>query len=89
MPPEQELPEPLRPLCRLQACEISDNRWEFDVRRLADVLEPLIAEPVKSPTAAAPAGVTSTTTMPCCSASAMDAASRYSNWRGIWLTMTL
>ena len=69
MPPEQELPEPLRPLCRLQAFEISDNRWEFDVRRLADVLEPLIAEPEESPTAAtsaatAPADVMSTTTMP-------------------------
>jgi hypothetical protein len=25
MPLEQELPEPLRPLCRLQACEISDR----------------------------------------------------------------
>jgi hypothetical protein len=68
MPPEQELPEPLRPLCRLQACEISDNRWEFDVRRLADVLEPLIAEPEKSATAVpsvAPAdGVTSTSATP-------------------------
>ncbi len=69
MPPERELPEPLRPLRRLQACEISDNRWEFDVRRLADVLEPLIVEPEESPTAArvaaaAPAGVTRTTTTP-------------------------
>lgn len=54
MPPEQELPEPLRPLCRLQACEVSDNRWEFDVRRLADVLEPLVAEPRESPTAGRP-----------------------------------
>jgi len=69
MPLEQELPEPLRPLCRLQACEISDNRWEFDVRRLADVLEPLIAEPEESQTAApsaaaAPAGAPSTTATP-------------------------
>jgi hypothetical protein len=69
MPPEQELPEPLRPLCRLQACEISDNRWEFDVRRLANVLEPLIAEPEERPTAApsaaaAPAGAPSTTATP-------------------------
>jgi hypothetical protein len=63
MPLEQELPEPLRPLCRLQACEISDNRWDFDVGRLADVLEPLITEPGNRPAAAAsaaaaPAGVT-------------------------------
>ena len=71
MPSEQELPEPLRPLCRLQACEISDNRWEFDVHRLADVLEPLIAEPEKGPTAApsppavaAPAELTRTNTAP-------------------------
>ncbi|MGB5762803.1 MAG: toll/interleukin-1 receptor domain-containing protein, partial [Sedimenticolaceae bacterium] len=69
MPPEQELPEPLRPLCRLQACEISDNRWEFDVRRLTDVIDPLIAEPEQSPTAAATAAkaaaeATSTTKAP-------------------------
>lgn len=42
MPSEDDLPEPLRPLCRLQSFEISDNRWEFDVNRLADVLEPVI-----------------------------------------------
>ena len=42
MPQEQDLPEPLRPLARLQATELSDNRWEFDVGRLADVLEPLL-----------------------------------------------
>ena len=34
-------------------------------------------------------GPTISTTMPCRSASAMDAASTYSNWRGIWLTITL
>ena len=67
MPLERELPEPLRPLCRLQATEISDNRWEFDVRRLADVLEPLVEEPAQSAMAAtsaatAPAGLTQTTT---------------------------
>ncbi|MCB1801676.1 MAG: TIR domain-containing protein [Gammaproteobacteria bacterium] len=44
MPREQELPEPLRPMCRLQAFEISDKRWEFDVTRLGDVLEPLISD---------------------------------------------
>lgn len=59
MPQEQELPEPLRPLCRLQACEISDNRWEFDVSRLGDVLEPLVAE---SPDTHA--AVSSTATVP-------------------------
>ena len=79
VPPEQELPEPLRPLCRLQACELSDNRWEFDVRRLADVLEPLIAQPEDSPTvvpsaATAPAGVDSATTTPVRKADARPAA---------------
>ena len=64
MPSEQELPEPLRPLCRLQASEISDNRWEFDVRRLADVLEPLIAEAEGSPTVAPSAAGTGKTTAP-------------------------
>ena len=69
VPPEQELPESLRPLCRLQACEISDNRWEFDVRRLADVIEPLIAEPAEgqpaaSSAATAPAAETGQTQTP-------------------------
>ena len=45
MPSEEQLPESLRRLSRLQSFEISDNRWEFDVGRLADVLEPVIAEP--------------------------------------------
>ena len=58
MPLEHELPEPLRPLCRLQAFEMSDNRWEFDVHRLAGVLDPLIAEPEQDPkTPTAPVGV--------------------------------
>ena len=64
MPSEQELPEPLRPLCRLQASEISDNRWEFDVRRLADAVEPLIAEAEGSPTVVPSAAGTGTTTAP-------------------------
>jgi hypothetical protein len=51
MPTEGELPESLRKLCRLQSFEISDNRWEFDVGRLADVLTPLIAEPDVAPEA--------------------------------------
>lgn len=61
MPPERELPEPLRPLCRLQACEISDSRWDFDVRRLLDVLAPLVAEPEEGQTGGpAPAAGTDT-----------------------------
>lgn len=58
MPQSEQLPEPLRPLCRLQAFEISDNRWEYDVQRLGDVLEPLIAESPGEQAATAAARVT-------------------------------
>jgi hypothetical protein len=39
MPTVEELPEPLRPLARRQAVELSDGRWDFDVSRLTHVLE--------------------------------------------------
>ncbi|MGB5452467.1 MAG: toll/interleukin-1 receptor domain-containing protein [Sedimenticolaceae bacterium] len=39
MPAEKELPEPLRDLARLQAIELSDSRWGYDIQRLAQVLE--------------------------------------------------
>ena len=39
MPDEQQLPEPLRNLARLQAIELSDSRWEYDIERLARALE--------------------------------------------------
>jgi len=39
MPIPDELPEPLRPLLRRQAVELSDERWDYDVGRLATVLE--------------------------------------------------
>jgi len=39
MPAEQDLPEPLRQLARLHAIELSDSRWEYDIQRLARVLE--------------------------------------------------
>ena len=39
MPDEQQLPESLRNLARLQAIELSDSRWEYDVERLVRVLE--------------------------------------------------
>lgn len=39
MPAETELPEPLRELARLQAIELSDSRWGYDIKRLAQVLE--------------------------------------------------
>jgi len=83
MPPEQEMPEALRPLCRLQACEISDNRWDFDVRRLADVLDPLISELGHSSTAApsvtvAPAGPADPSTPP-----AQKSGGRSAGWLAI------
>jgi hypothetical protein len=38
MPPENALPPDLKPLARLQAIELSDTRWEYDVERLAKVM---------------------------------------------------
>lgn len=39
MPAEQALPEPLRRLARLQAIELSENRWDYDMASLAAALE--------------------------------------------------
>lgn len=39
MPATDELPESLRPLARIQAHELSDSRWDYDVRKLVDLLE--------------------------------------------------
>jgi DNA-binding CsgD family transcriptional regulator/tetratricopeptide (TPR) repeat protein len=41
MPRPDELPEPMRPLAARNAVELSDTRWQADVRRLGDVLAPL------------------------------------------------
>jgi hypothetical protein len=38
MPAESALPDDLKPLARLQALELSDTRWEYDVDRLAKVV---------------------------------------------------
>jgi hypothetical protein len=38
LPRESDLPEPLRPLARYQAMEISDQRWDYDVGRLLKIL---------------------------------------------------
>ncbi len=38
MPARSALPEPLRPLCRRNALELSDSRWEYDVGRLVQLL---------------------------------------------------
>lgn len=39
MPDEHELPKPLQQLARLQAIELSDSRWDYDIERLAQALE--------------------------------------------------
>ena len=43
MPSERQLPPDLKPLCRRQAYELTDSRWEYDVeslsRRLSDLLD--------------------------------------------------
>jgi hypothetical protein len=44
LPSPQELPEPLRPLVARQSVELSDERWDYDVSRLVDVLERVLSE---------------------------------------------
>lgn len=39
MPEEGDLPEDLKRLCKRQASELSDNRWEFDTKQLVNVLQ--------------------------------------------------
>ena len=39
MPTPQELPADLRNLSRLQALELSDARWDYDLARLIDIIE--------------------------------------------------
>jgi hypothetical protein len=38
MPPSEQLPEPLRPLARRNAIELSDQRWRYDVGRLLEAV---------------------------------------------------
>jgi len=39
MPSEEQLPKPLRAMARLQAIELSESRWDYDIGRLVRVLE--------------------------------------------------
>ena len=41
MPARSALPDDLKPLARLQAIELSDTRWDYDVERLAKVIRAL------------------------------------------------
>lgn len=38
MPSDTQLPESLKPLARLQAIELSEQRWDYDIERLIEVL---------------------------------------------------
>jgi hypothetical protein len=53
MPNAEELPESLAPLARRHAIELSDERWDYDVGRLIEVLDrtlgPGVAEPPVEP----------------------------------------
>ena len=44
MPTEAELPEPLRPLARRHAVELSNEHWEYDLRQLVGVLDRALLE---------------------------------------------
>lgn len=45
MPPAVALPDVLKPLATLQAQELSDRRWSYDVERLIDAIEKLAGRP--------------------------------------------
>jgi hypothetical protein len=44
VPAAEDLPEALQPLLRRQTVELSDQRWDYDVNRLIDVLERVLAD---------------------------------------------
>jgi hypothetical protein len=54
MPTPGELPEPLRPLARRNAIELSDQRWRYDVGRLLDTVAGVVSPPRVVRAAAAP-----------------------------------
>lgn len=51
IPDPADLPEELRPLCRRNACELSDLRWSYDVGELVKDLEKAIGPPKRSESA--------------------------------------
>ena len=48
LPTPEQLPGPLRPLVARQSVELSDDRWDYDVNRLVDVLERVLSEEEES-----------------------------------------
>jgi hypothetical protein len=57
MPDPQELPEGLRPLTRLNALELSDLRWRYDIGRLHTALDELLADARPQPGPSSPSAV--------------------------------
>lgn len=61
MPAAAALPPSLQPLARLNALELENSRWSFDVSRLGDAIERLSAAPAAaSPAAATDAALAAT-----------------------------
>ena len=73
LPPEDQLPEELRPLVRRQARMLSDARWRGDLQAMVDFVVKL---PGMTPLDAAPANPAHAGTVP-------KAASRRASW--VWL----
>lgn len=59
MPASTDLPEPLAKLARLNAIEVSDTRWDYDVGRLIDALNKALGHAPGTGTPAAIAPVSS------------------------------
>jgi TIR domain len=55
MPEPEDLPESLQPLARRHAIELSDERWDYDVGRLIDVLDRTIGNGAPAPPPTPPA----------------------------------
>lgn len=49
MPAQADLPEDLRPLCRRNAIELTDKRWEYDVSQLVETVRKVLGVSVDSP----------------------------------------
>ncbi len=47
MPRKDDLPEDIRPLVRRQAVEITDTRWDYDVGRVIEKVEQVLADSPK------------------------------------------
>lgn len=58
-PSPASLPGPLAPLARLQAIEITEQRWKYDVGRLVSRLEEVLGPPSKTPVSTGPVPPTS------------------------------